>query len=776
MRRLIVTLLGLLCLLKAHAELDLWQTWQMRRETTAVAASAQRLFAVANGSLYSTSLDRPDDVQLYDRASGLGDVDIKQIAWCAEAERLIIYYASGLIDLLSSQGVEHLTALKEATQISQRDLYQIVVRGERAWLSGAFGVIQLDVRRARLEATYMMGQQVYGVAIDPEGELVSIASGQGIKQGRLADNLQDPSSWRDLAKAPSMPWRGLGYHQGQLIGWEATGGLWRFDQEARQIAKLPGVVRLEQSGRELLLYGEQGLWRLGQTLEPLRLGQERAPEHIYGVAGQIEQRTLWLALGQAGVAQLRLEAEHWQWQELPIELESPESNTFFAMRHAHGRLYAVSGGRGANRFSTSGVIQIFDGKRWRTIGAKTVEQQSGVRFADPIDIIPHRDADPDHYYVATWGEGLYEMRGDRLVERFDTHNSALASAVTGTPGYTRVGSLCYDAKGNLWMAQGGGPGAKVAPVVRLSAEGTWLGYDYPEVRETNSFHTHLALPNGTKWLLDNHRSEHGEGVLIYHDRGTDAIGDDASAHYASLMEASGRSINFSKLTAMALDRRGTLWLGSNIGYFSVANPQQPPTNASRPPIVSRPIGGVAPNLYYILDNVPISAIAVDPMNRKWMGTDGDGLYLISADGLQVLRHYRSDNSPLLDNHILSLAIDEQSGRLYVGTSYGLNSLETGTSLGEQSQTPQAIAYPNPLRPEHIDGITLEGVPAGASIQVTDASGRLVHRGQSVDQIYRWDTYTTDGMRLPSGVYTIRIYAPTAGRPQLLRVSIIRATH
>ncbi|KGN76968.1 hypothetical protein HR17_01395, partial [Porphyromonas gulae] len=122
-------------------------------------------------------------------------------------------------------------------------------------------------------------------------------------------------------------------------------------------------------------------------------------------------------------------------------------------------------------------------------------------------------------------------------------------------------------------------------------------------------------------------------------------------------------------------------------------------------------------MFYVLDNVPITTIAVDAMNRKWLGTESNGLYLISEDGLQVLRHYHKDNSPLLDNRILSLAIDEGKGLLYIGTGFGLNVLETATSPENQTKRPSAIAYPNPLRPEHPDGITLEGLPAGANIHI-----------------------------------------------------------
>ena len=41
----------------------------------------------------------------------------------------------------------------------------------------------------------------------------------------------------------------------------------------------------------------------------------------------------------------------------------------------------------------------------------------------------------------------------------------------------------------------------------------------------------------------------------------------------------------------------------------------------------------------------ITAIAVDGANRKWFGTKASGVYLISDDGEQEIKHFTTANSP-----------------------------------------------------------------------------------------------------------------------------------
>lgn len=764
-RVLVVLVLFFSCLsLRAADVSQIWETWVARSYVQQVVEGDQQLFVLADGALHSVNKsDR--SVRLYDRTSGLSDVGITRIAWVAELKMLLIVYRSGMIDLLSSSGIESIAAIKHADHLPSKSMHDLLIVGHRAWLCSTYGIIQLNLEVASVEAMYLMGQPVESVALEGESVLWAVTEG-GVLSGSLKANLQDPSAWTQIEPL-GRGWKQLIATGNALYG-ICGGELLRIRPEIRTVVSgLRDVKRLYRSGDVLVAHSSGGLYSISGT--EAQLLAEAQPEWL---TGSLQRGALWLAQGSEGIVELRREGEAWRASTLSVPMDCPRDNNMYAMRYERGRLYIVSGGRDKDRFHNSGVVQIFDGRRWTALTNEDISPQSGINFRDPVDIIPHRDKKPQHYYVATWGEGLYEFDDGKLVARYDEENSALASALPGIKQFTRVGSLAYDAQGNLWMAQGLTKDSKGGSVVRLTPKGEWQAYDYGAIKASNSFHTHIALANGTKWLLDHHLSDHGEGVFVYNDRGTDDLADDAYAHYSSFREPNGKEINFSKLTAMVLDRSGALWFGSNIGFFYVQRPNVLP-RPDRQPTAVRPVATNSEgSLYYVLDNVAITSIAVDRLNRKWVGTLNSGLYLLAEDGLKVLRHYTMVNSPLLDNYILSLAIDSVSGKLYIGTGMGLNVLDTASSEAGLGTKLHLIAYPNPLRPEYPDVITVEGVPAGATLHMSDAAGRLVHIGEAVDHRYQWSTYATDGRRLPSGVYTVVVYSQGGQRLGQLKVSII----
>lgn len=774
----VLILVFALCL-PGVAQYQGWSTYLARRHTTLVEETDSKVFAVADGTLYAIDREPPYAISTYDRSMGLSDTGIEGLVWSPSARTMLIYYSSGLIDLLSDRGVTTITALATASQVRQRTLRSTALHGSRVWLAGSFGIVQVDVGLGVVEASYHLGSAASGIAVSADGTGLYAVINGCVLAGSLSANLQDPSQWHSYVSAPSSggEWIQVSPLGNTLVGLSSKGKLWQLSESNAPIALTatfaPWVAersfgRLVATNSGVLAIADDGACLLTSDLKavPIELSE------VQDFTGDASRGRLWAATGYGGISALSWHGNYWGVDRIPLDLSGPYANSYFAMRCAGGYLYTVNGGRDGDRYGLWGVAQVFDGQIWSAVTSADLRAQASIGLTDPIDIIPHRSGDPKHFYIATWGEGLYEIKHGALVERYDTHNSALASALPDREGYTRVSSLTYDSEGNLWMAQGLTENSLGGSIVRLAPSGHWTYYDYPSIRPTNSFHTHIAMPGGTKWLAEHRGNGGANALFVYHDNDTPDLSDDSYARYHSFADPSGRAVPFTRITAMALDHNATLWVGTNMGYMSVLGANQAPQEG-RPPVVSRPIAGTEPSLYYVLDNTPVSAIAVDGHNRKWIGTEHQGLYLVSEDGRSVLQHYTKENSPLLQNTILSLAYDDVRGTLYIGTATGLNSLQTGTSPREKAATPTAIAYPNPLRPEHPDGITLEGLPAGATIRISNASGQVVHQGRSTDTTYRWETYEA-GTRLSSGVYTARIYAPNGGSPQLIRIVIIRS--
>ena len=75
---------------------------------------------------------------------------------------------------------------------------------------------------------------------------------------------------------------------------------------------------------------------------------------------------------------------------------------------------------------------------------------------------------------------------------------------------------------------------------------------------------------------------------------------------------------------------------------------------------------------YLLRDINVSAMAVNGANQKWIGSINQGLWLLTRKVVQFLKRYTEENSPLISNNILSIAINEESGEVFVATDRGIS--------------------------------------------------------------------------------------------------------
>ena len=177
---------------------------------------------------------------------------------------------------------------------------------------------------------------------------------------------------------------------------------------------------------------------------------------------------------------------------------------------------------------------------------------------------------------------------------------------------------------------------------------------------------------------------------------------------------------------------------------------------------------------YLLGGVDINCIAIDGANRKWMGANGSGLYLISADNIREVKHFTRANSPLLSDNVESMAIDGRTGRLFIGTDKGLCSyVADATEPAGEMRQDSVYAYPNPVRPDYSGPITITGLSFDADVKIATADGTLVHQGRSLGVSYTWDGRDRQGRRVASGVYTVFTATADGKKGTVCKIAIVR---
>jgi hypothetical protein len=155
----------------------------------------------------------------------------------------------------------------------------------------------------------------------------------------------------------------------------------------------------------------------------------------------------------------------------------------------------------------------------------------------------------------------------------------------------------------------------------------------------------------------------------------------------------------------------------------------------------------------LLEKETITAIAVDGANRKWFGTKSSGVYLISADGETELEHFNTENSPLLNNEITDIAINQTTGEVFIGTVSGLISYMGEATEGNDVFS-DVYVYPNPVRETHEGPIVVKGLVDETNVKITDISGNLVYKTTSLGGQAIWDGKNLNGNRCKTGVYLV----------------------
>jgi hypothetical protein len=177
---------------------------------------------------------------------------------------------------------------------------------------------------------------------------------------------------------------------------------------------------------------------------------------------------------------------------------------------------------------------------------------------------------------------------------------------------------------------------------------------------------------------------------------------------------------------------------------------------------------------YLLSGVNTNCMAIDGGGRKWFGTKGDGVYLISADNMTQIHHFTTANSSLLSDVIESIAINNSTGEVYFGTENGLCSFISDATVANTEMTEDNVyAYPNPVTPDYTGLITVVGLTLNADVKILSSSGKLIAEGRSNGGSFTWDGCDRNGDRVASGVYMVVTADDGGNKGTVCKIAIIK---
>ena len=312
----------------------------------------------------------------------------------------------------------------------------------------------------------------------------------------------------------------------------------------------------------------------------------------------------------------------------------------------------------------------------------------------------------------------------------------------------------------LWITQTEVPGS----IKVLKPDGTWIvnpvTVDAPDMGDI------IIARNGYKWII----LPRGYGLFVLDDNNTPGNFNDDRSKKMLVEDGEGKII--SVVYSLAEDLDGNIWVGTDQGPLIYYNPDRifdTDFKATRIKIPRNDGTGLAD---YLLGTEAITSIAVDGANRKWLGTSGSGAYLVSSDGMKTLKNFNEQNSPILSNSVISLAVDNVTGEVWFGTSKGIQSYRGDATAGGETFT-KVYAFPNPVREDYTGNVTITGLVRNTQIRITDISGNLVYQTVSDGGQATWDLHTYNRRRVTTGVYLIFCASEDGSQSCVTKMLVIR---
>ena len=442
--------------------------------------------------------------------------------------------------------------------------------------------------------------------------------------------------------------------------------------------------------------------------------------------------------------------------------DGPASNKFYRLYINKNKLYAVAGAWSQEKdCNNMGEVHVWNGEKWEEF-----EQPSDASLGHLYRDLLCLDFDPSkegHIMVGSKA-GLYEFQDGKFIKYYNKDNTSVITSPLGN-NYTIISSVKYDATGKLWLLNSLGDNS-ILSFDQTTQE--WKHYPHSEIGSNDRYNlTGLIIGknNGNIWFVNNYYEKNRLYKYNYNI-------DELTMYGPTFTNEDGRDITPIYVHCLAEDRNGNIWIGTTSGplYLSMSDIKNGNNIFTQHKVPRNDNTNYAD---YLLDNSNIRCIAVDGANQKWFGTD-NGVYLVSDDCNTQIYHFDTDNSPLISNIVYSIAVNNNTGKVYFATDKGLCSFNNGI-VGSNSEMikDNVYAYPNPVKPDYTGKINIVGLSFNANIKIVSTNGTLINEGRSAGGSYSWDGCDLNGKKVASGIYMVETATESGEKGIVCKIAIIR---
>ncbi|RCW31985.1 two-component regulator propeller domain-containing protein [Marinilabilia salmonicolor] len=775
-----------------------WKTYYSYRNCFDVVESSEFFIGATRlGLIYFHK--ETSSVSIKNKNNGLSDSGISAIMANPGNNTVLLGYENGNMDIIMDGKVFNIPDLKIENLSTSKQINHFLSYNNRVFVSTDFGILELDIEKKEIATTLIIGSDASFLKVSKTAikeDSIFAATEKGLLAANInLDQLAFYQNWKRISQSENS-FCDVASTTDAILGIRgekgATCNLISFSSAGQTtIGSFARFYNLFATEEETFLASRDRVTVFNESLEvttridsiEISPGEYHHPSFKKALKGSNNQ--IWFADWEGGLYFQKTGTLYEQL--LPA---GPASNNIYDVVKTKDALWTVPGGFGAlfENIWRAPEVSVLNNDQWTIFNRSNTEVFKSSNSRDLINISVNPE-NHNNVFIASWGNGFYEFDKNAdgtyyLKNHFVEDNSGLHNfPSTPMDRYTRVWAMEFDRNGNMFITNSE---VDEQIVVYNPEDNKWIYYNYGTLAtDWNKTADILIDDYNQKWVYVVHGP--ARGLFVFDDNGTpmnesddryrgvidpSADPDPRNAGLMELWDENGESLT-NYVYCFAKDKNGYIWIGTDLGVLV----QYDPGNIfnKEKPVFSRikvPRNDGTGLADYLLEGQRVTAIAVDGANRKYIGTEGTGLYIISEDGLKTVEHYTKTNSPLPSDNISNIYIDEESGEVFIATNEGLISLLGEATQGENNFS-NVYVYPNPVRPHHQGNITIAGLMDRTTVKITDTAGNLVYETLSLGGQALWNGQNLHGEKVKPGIYIVFLSTPNGSMSEFTKIAFVR---
>lgn len=683
----------------------------------------ERLVAATENGVFYYNLNS-GEIKKVTKANGLHDVKISAFDYDSASQTGIVGYLNGSLDVITSSGIYYIVDIPLATSYSgSKKINHISITGNKAVISTGYGVSIFNIPKREFGDTAFFGSASSYLTANAaviKDNTVYVATDSGIKYHDLTSTFSVFTSWSSLS---------------------INGSFKKIDYKDYMVAATSNQVfygapiSLQQLPKSFDIVNDIKVVNNNIVIADNMQG------YVYSAAGSLQKNintgeainTAYLYNNQlyAGTQLSGLYNE----QKTSYKPDGPYNNTSYKISVLNGQVWIAAGQRvdysSPPQYVNNYGYFHFDGKSW--IYPDYFKTHSNFNI---LDVTPN-PSDPTQVFFCNYvygnEKGIYKMVNNELSKAYLTDDA-------NNFYYNRPAGCVFDSSGNLLCS---------VAFVNGTANIGFYYFDKPNdkfVLKNLNMSQRAQRPTTKDGILYIALPLTGMAIYDYNSTLT-GTSDDVFKFLTT-----NNNLPANDCYTASVDKNNDLWIGTKLGLRVLSNPKSAILESS--PQTSTIIvedKGLAEELFR---DATILQITVDSGNQKWVSIEDGGVFYLSPSGDKTIYHFTKDNSPLPNNTVTDIQIDEKSGKVYFATIDGVVSFQ-GDVTDVNANFGNVLVYPNPvIYAQYKGNVRIRGLAQKTNIRITDTAGNLVNSSVANGGYFEWNLANQKGVRVASGIYYV----------------------